>query len=360
MTEPTDPSGSVQTDHDADKLLHELFSKYPDSTHLWAQSMNQTRMAMSISDPHQSDNPLVYVNRAFCDLTGYEPEEVIGRNCRFLQGDETSVVKRMAIRNLLKNHGTGIVELVNYRKDGTKFWNALHLSPLKDKHGTTRFFFGSQWNVSDEVAAKAADDQFKTINRELNHHVMNILAVVSSLVTMSATESVNAAVMAKKTRERISALATAHRAAMDWSTRNELISLRQLIKAQMDNYCHQAGREISLEGDDIHLNPDQITPMALIVHELVANSSSYGFLAGHARGSEITWAQQRGPSPAESQLALTWRECEVDGDADISGANGAGTRIMHAMLVQVGGEMQRVMDGRDYVVTLSFPMVQTL
>ena len=91
---------------------------------------------LCITDAVQPDNPIVNVNDSFLRITGYAREDVLGRNCRFLQGPKTDPVAIERIRSALRNGTSCRVELLNYRKDGTSFWNSLSISPIRD--GTRR------------------------------------------------------------------------------------------------------------------------------------------------------------------------------------------------------------------------------
>jgi PAS domain S-box-containing protein len=98
-----------------------------------------------VSDPSKPDNPLVFVSRAFCALTGWEAEEIVGRNCRFLQGPDTKPADVARIRELIVAEDEGIVRLLNYTKDGRAFVNTFLLVPLKDASSKkTRLFLGCQ------------------------------------------------------------------------------------------------------------------------------------------------------------------------------------------------------------------------
>ncbi|NNU15923.1 PAS domain-containing protein [Parvularcula sp. ZS-1/3] len=110
----------------------------------------QTRMAMTVTDARAEDNPIVFANPAFLQLTGYSAEEVIGRNCRFLQGEETDRSLVAQIRETVEKREFGYFELLNYRKDGTPFRNALHISPVYNDQGELTHFFGSQWEVVEK------------------------------------------------------------------------------------------------------------------------------------------------------------------------------------------------------------------
>lgn len=118
-----------------------------------------TRMPMCLSDPNLPDNPLVFVNRAFEDLTGYTAEQVQGRNCRFLQGPDTDPTKVDEIRRAIAARVDVSVELYNYRKDGSGFWSAVYLNPVFNAAGELLYFFASQLDVTKRCEAEAMAQQ---------------------------------------------------------------------------------------------------------------------------------------------------------------------------------------------------------
>lgn len=97
-----------------------------------------------ISDPSRPDNPLIFVSEEFERQTGYPPEEALGRNCRFLQGPDTDPQAVQAIRDALAAETEITIDVLNYRKDGTPFWNRLRIRPLFDEHGRCQYFVGAQ------------------------------------------------------------------------------------------------------------------------------------------------------------------------------------------------------------------------
>jgi PAS domain S-box-containing protein len=110
-----------------------------------------TDLAFTISDPRKADNPLVWVNPAFTRSTGWRADEVIGQNCRFLQGDATDPAAIEAIRQAIRQARPLTVTLLNYRKDGTAFWNQLSISPVMDGAGELVSFVGIQIDVTERV-----------------------------------------------------------------------------------------------------------------------------------------------------------------------------------------------------------------
>ncbi len=109
-----------------------------------------------IADPHQPDCPIIYCNPAFSAMTGYPPEETIGRNCRFLQGPQTDAEGVRRLREALRAGRDCQVVLQNHRRDGTPWWNELSVSPVRDAAGDVTHFIGVQTDVTERVHAEEA------------------------------------------------------------------------------------------------------------------------------------------------------------------------------------------------------------
>jgi PAS domain S-box-containing protein len=119
---------------------------------------------ITIADARLADEPLVYVNAGFERLTGYTREEILGRNCRFLQGSEAPPDVRAEIRRAITEQRECTVEIRNYRKDGTPFWNRLSITPVRDGTGAVTHFIGIQ---SDITARKLAEEELRCAKEEL-------------------------------------------------------------------------------------------------------------------------------------------------------------------------------------------------
>ena len=113
-------------------------------------SIRFSPIATVVSDPTKPDNPLIAVNAAFCALTGYTEDEVIGRNCRFLRGPDTENGQTEKLRSAVYGQHPALAELINYRKDGSPFRNAVMIAPLFDNDGNLELFVGSQIEVLPE------------------------------------------------------------------------------------------------------------------------------------------------------------------------------------------------------------------
>jgi len=121
-----------------------------------AAAISNTTAAVTISDPMQRDNPLIFVNRAFGQLTGHSTSEVIGRNPRFLYGEKTEAKSREEISAAMREGKPVRVELQAYRKDGTTWWNDLSITPVNDDYGKLVYWVGIHNDVSEQKLASLA------------------------------------------------------------------------------------------------------------------------------------------------------------------------------------------------------------
>ena len=120
---------------------------------------------VTLSDPDLDDTPIIYANKAFERLTGYNQEEIIGYNCRFLRGDDRDQAEREQIAKALEKHQAVEVTLRNYRKDGTLFYNHLKIVPLFDTKQRVLYYLGVQYDITKQVDA---NNQIKTLTDLLN------------------------------------------------------------------------------------------------------------------------------------------------------------------------------------------------
>ncbi|CAK9208558.1 unnamed protein product [Sphagnum troendelagicum] len=116
-------------------------------------SLTRIQQSFVLADPKLPDIPIVHASKVFCEITGYSQEEVIGRNCRFLQGPDTDPE---AIRKSIAGEHACTVRILNYRKDKTSFWNHLHLSPVRSATGEVAFYVGVQ--LAMDIVDSAGDE----------------------------------------------------------------------------------------------------------------------------------------------------------------------------------------------------------
>ena len=132
---------------------------------------------MALSDPHLPDHPIIAVNAAFEAMSGYTAAEIVGRNCRMLQGPGTDQAAARRLGRVIAA-GEGCVEwLVNHKRDGTPFWNLLFLSPVRDAEGNIIHYFANQHDIT-----KGLPDRFSEINFGRAHMPAETAAEFARLV----------------------------------------------------------------------------------------------------------------------------------------------------------------------------------
>ena len=286
----------------------------------FAAAIRATRMPMTITDPRQPDNPIVFANEAFVALSGYAREEVLGRNCRFLQGPDTDAASVAKVREAIHGVRDVSVDLLNYRKDGSTFWNALYVSPVVDEGGALQFFFASQLDVTDRKEAEhrieAARDHFEEVSRErtrefhdalaklqetnrqleqaletrtallheVDHRVKNNLQMVSAMILLQSRSIPNENIKAslQEMLTRVEALGTVHRRLYqsDDVTRFDVGEFVRDLVTDLAGVKVRDGITLSFDLAAVTVPAEHAAPIALIVNEVTTNAMKHAFPEG--------------------------------------------------------------------------------
>jgi PAS domain S-box-containing protein len=137
----------------------------PDRLRLLERAVTASTNSISITDPSHPDSPLVYVNPAFERTTGYAAEEVLGRNCRFLQGEDRDQPALGALRAAIREERHCTVVLRNYRKNGTLFYNELSVYPVRDENDRVMNFVGVQNDITERLRTEEALREIRRAER---------------------------------------------------------------------------------------------------------------------------------------------------------------------------------------------------
>jgi len=163
----TDESGTIVGAHGVFQDITERKRK-SEELRRKSRAIDEAPVGITITDPSQEDNPLIYVNKHFIDLSGYPQEELLGWNCRFLQGERTASEPVAALRSAIDTEQSVSVEFLNYQKDGSEFWNQLNISPVRDESGAVVNYVGFQQDVTERVEREQALEKRERILRELH------------------------------------------------------------------------------------------------------------------------------------------------------------------------------------------------
>ncbi len=348
-------------------------------------AVQMSRMPMILTDPHQDDCPIVFCNRAFEKLTGYPQEEILGRNCRFLQGPDTDRDAVARVRAAIAAREDSHEELFNYRKDGTGFWNALYVSPVFETSGELLYFFASQLDVTRRHEAEAVMQQAQRLETlgslasGVAHEFNNLMTVV--LGSVAQVERDIAA--GSRTRERLDRAKWAAGQAgrltqqmLSFARRqfhdDQELDLNELLNGFDDILRQMAGNRIKLE---LELCPEPLRvrldsgQMEMALLNLVRNAAD----ATQTRGDLIIRSSRR--CVGETQVALvevidhgTGMPPEVVKRAtepffttkEKGAGTGLGLSMVNGFVAQSGGTMNIASElGRGTTIALGFPLLGT-
>ncbi|MUO78667.1 PAS domain-containing protein [Agrobacterium vitis] len=362
----TDSSARRGAEAAGRRLLAEHASEDP-----FAAAFKATRMPMIITDPRQDDNPIIFANNAFCELTGYGSDDLVGRNCRFLQGPESDPKAVSQIRKAIEAERDVSVNILNYRKDGTTFWNALFISPVRDSQGEVIYFFASQLDFTDvkskEVQLASAKSQAEaavaqrtqdlvdaleaktTLVHEVDHRVKNNLLTIASIVKLQARMTRDDTVRhtLRSVLNRVEALSTVQR---------KLFTSSDVGRFDVADFARELVIDIvnALKRDDIHITMDlspvfvpavKASPLALIVNELIGDAVRRGLSDG---GGEIHLTVNRPNGHFVIEVRDTADPVPVNSEDD-----DFGRLMLETCIRQVDAKIERKTEGRQTIVRVT-------
>lgn len=287
----------------------------------FAAAFRSSPMPMVFADPRKPDCPIVNANDAFCKMTGYELSEVLGRNCRFLQGPDSDQQSVGLIGEAIRQQKPIGLDLLNYKKDGTPFWNALYVSPVFNESGELIYYFSSQFDATErrrraqamsdrkieletEVATRTDDlnstlgslqkalDEKTLLIHEIDHRVKNNLQTISTLISLQLRGlSDPIAIHALRSlHERVDALGAVHRRLNTVETIG-LFDLSDLVRELVPEIVKGSARgkiDVDLDVPKIAMSSALATPVSLILNELVTNAIRHAWAEQEAGKLSVT------------------------------------------------------------------------
>jgi len=262
-----------------------------------------TRMAMVFADAKQADHPIIFANDAFLALTGYSRDEVLGQSFNFIMAQAADADALAKIKAEFVGNSAGGSEIRYRRKDGSEFWAALFISPVRIEGGEIVQYFAS---FVDLTALKDEQAHSKMLIEELNHRVKNTLATVQSIVWQGLRTATDTEVARDAIESRLFALSRSH----DMLTREnwESAGLVDIINDALEPFGVVEGRtkRIVITGEDIRFPPKDALALSIAFNELATNAVKYGAFANSTGSILIEWKIE--PGPQGDQLILHWQE----------------------------------------------------
>ena len=262
-----------------------------------------TRMAMVFADAKQPDNPIIFANDGFLALTGYAREEVLGQSFNFLMAHAADAEALAKIEAEFLGKSAGGSEIRYRRKDGSEFWAALFISPVRGERGDTVQYFAS---FVDLTALKNEQARSRKLIEELNHRVKNTLATVQSIVWQALRTATDATVVRDTIESRLFALSRSH----DLLTKENWKSagLVDVIKDALEPFGVADGRaeRIVITGENVRFPPSAALALSIAFNELATNAVKYGAFSNSVGSILIEWKIE--PGPKGRQIMLRWQE----------------------------------------------------
>jgi PAS domain S-box-containing protein len=356
---------------------------------MFVEAVRVTRMPMLVTDPTLPGNPIVFVNRAFIELSGYPEEELLGQDPHFMNGAETDLASVRQYETAIEESRDVTLEILQYRKDGTPFRAMLFASPLDDGQGTVINHFLSYLDITRRYDAEAklrsltselekrvaqrtqeleeSNEELKAANdrlsrllaerqmllAEVNHRAKNSLAVAASLLAVQGRRQPDRAVRAlfEEAQDRLNAMARVH----DLLSKSESVQ-RVDLATYVTDLCEalrpiteddgRVGFHVSAE-DGILVEADTAFALGIALTELITNAVKYAFPPPRA-GTIFAKAQRGEPGRVEVSI-------KDDGIGMASFREGSlGYGLVRSLVQQIDGTIA-VQSDPGLAVTISFP-----
>ncbi len=309
-----------------------------------------TRMAMIFTDAKEPNNPIIFANDSFLSLTGYARQEVLGQSVNFVMAQGADREALAQIEAEFQGGSDNGAEIHCRRKDGSKFWAALHVSPVRDKDDDVVQYFAS---FIDLTKHKEEQVQSRMLIDELNHRVKNTLAAVQSIVWQALRTATDPNAIREAIETRLFALSRSH----DLLTREnwESAGLRDIIHDALEPFGVADGRaeRISISGGNIRFPPKEALALGIAFNELATNAVKYGAFANGTGSILIEWKIE--PATEGNRLILCWQEKDGPPVAPPS-RKGFGSRVIERGLAhELEGTVHLDYPASGVVCTVNIP-----
>jgi PAS domain S-box-containing protein len=349
---------------------------------IFVEAVRLTRMPMMVTDATLPGNPIVFANKAFLELSGYTPDEVLGQDPHFMNGEKTDPEAIQRYQTAIKEGRDEMLEILQYRKDGTPFRAALFASPLSDGQGTVTNHFLSYLDITRRFEAEeslrvltlelerrveARTRELEAVNGmlenlvaererlliEVNHRAKNSLAIAASLLGIQGRRQPDHSVrvLFEEAQQRLNAMARVH----DLLSKSESAQ-RVDVATYVTDLC-EALRPITENDDRIHMEArveegilieaDAAVPLGIVLTELVTNAVKYAF-----------------PAPASGMIVLQLQRGELGHAELVIRDNGIGMMhlregslgygLVRSLVQQINGDID-IQSDAGLRVTISFP-----
>jgi len=312
-------------------------------------AVERTRMAMVFTTAKQPDNPIIFANDSFLKLTGYARDEVLGQSFNALIGHASAPDILGKLKSAFGDDNEEILESTCNRRDGSVFWAAILIGPVRDADGNivqNFISFNDLTKHKDELA------QSRMFIDELNHRVKNTLSTVQSIVSQALRATNDPLVIREAIEARLFALSRSHDLLSQeiWKGA-ELNGLLTAALEPFQDASRKSGRFV-ITGSKIHLSPKVTLALGMAFHELATNSVKYGALSLESGSVSVDWAMRQ--TPNGERLIIRWQE--KDGPVvGLPSRRGFGSKLLERGLAhELDGNVDLQYRSEGVLCTISF------
>ncbi len=339
-------------------------------------AIRSSPMPMVITDILQPDNPIIFANDAFLRMTGYSRDEVTGRNCRFLQGPDTDPRAVSEIRNAIAARRDIAIDILNYRRDGTTFWNALYLSPVRDVDGGVQYFFASQLdaterkqhelhavdlqqNLERQVAVRTREleealRRTRLLMHEVDHRVKNNLQMISAMLMMQSMSIPDDRVKEtlQEMLDRVDAMGLVHKRLYQADDIGEF-DIAEFTCEIAANLVAATGRrdiDLVMETEAVMIRPNAAACVALVINEAITNALKHAFPIGQQGNLNVA------VRPAGNLCEISIRDNGMGMPKELPQRSSFGRTLIETLIVQLKAKIEWLPGSPGTLVKISLPL----
>lgn len=327
MTAPKDDAGQTDSPGNPRDVPSGSLVNVEDEVTLLRTAIQAVGEAIIVTGPELNPpGPCIqYVNPAFCRMTGYAPEEVVGHSPRILQGPDSDRALLNDLRAALQAGQSFQGETVNYRKDGSAYVVEWLITPVLES-GRVTHWVAAQRDVTE---LRRTEEQRTRLAAEVNHRVNNTLATVESVAAQTAPRAETADEFKTAFRKRLGALVRVHRllARRQWAG----LLLGDLAEAQVAALTGPSTSRLQSNGPEVPLRPGAAVVLGMTLHELAANAMTHGALSVPSGRVLLHWAIEA--NAGEDRLSIRWSEVGGPAIKEQPRTRGFGSRLVERGLL---------------------------
>lgn len=324
-------------------------------------ALSRAPLSMVVTNPGLPDNPIVYVNHAFERMTGYSAQAAVGRNCRFLQGDDTDPEDIRTLRDAIAAGQEVALDLKNYRADGRPFWNRLVITPLSTDDGETAYFLGVQVEIN-EPRKGGGRPTIDVALQEIQHRVKNHLSMIVGMIRLQARQVMGAEEEFRTLARRVETLQMLYEELMDAKTgrarNDDDVALGAYLTRVANAISYIDGRSgvrVNIDADAITVPFETATQIGLVLSEIMTNTLQHAFDSREAGLVEVRIKELSG---GVVRLQVSDDGVGIPSGVDWPNDGNLGGRIVSQLVDGLHAKLSVARGATGTIITLDVPSTQ--